>query len=279
MSTGNALRLRWLVLAGATLVLGWASLVAAAGASVASPPRITIESPKDGAVVHTSTATVKGKFTVAPVNGPSPHVTAALNGRQLDVSVNGPVSYDFARTAKLTSGRNELVVVVNDGDGGESSASVAVKYVPIRPTQRQCVSDKRGDSHDHFTHMDIVGACARRRGAKVVFSITTAKPPPKIHDGFGNPAAPCFEVPRAPPSARGPAPIQSCGDAVLRGWTQNHWPKVPFAISGRVSTWKVPLKYLPKSTFKWRAYVSNADHQVDKAPDGGYLSFAVRPPR
>jgi hypothetical protein len=39
-----------------------------------------------------------------------------------------------------------------------------------------------------------------------------------------------------------------------------------------------PLKYLPKRSFKWRAYLSNADHYVDKAPQKGYLTFVVKPP-
>lgn len=111
----------------------------------------------------------------------------------------------------------------------------------------------------------------------MIFSVTTAKPPPKIHDGFGNPAAPCIEIPRMPTGSPGPAPIQTCGDAMLRGFTQHFWPKVPFGISGRVSKWKVPLKYLPKQSFQWRAYVSDADHYRDKAPSKGYLTFVVKP--
>jgi hypothetical protein len=148
--------------------------------------------------------------------------------------------------------------------------------VKILPTRRQCVSDKNGDSHDRFTHMDIVRACAQRRGGKVIFSVTTAHPPPNIHDSFGNPAAPCIEIPRVPPGHGGPAPIQTCGDAMLRGWKMHNWPKVPFSISGRVSKWKIPLKYLPKKSFEWCAYISDADHYRDKAPNRGYLTFVLK---
>ncbi len=56
----------------------------------------------------------------------------------------------------------------------------------------------------------------------------------------------------------------------------HYWPKVPFGISGRVSTWKVPLKYLPKKSFRWRAYLSEDDTYTDKAPDRGFLTFVVK---
>jgi hypothetical protein len=256
----------------AFIALGWVLLAPSAPASSTAPPKIVISSPKNGETVNTPTVIVKGKFTVAPFDGPSPPIVAMLNGKKLNTSVNGAVSYDFQGDASLKKGANTLTVTVNDGNGGESSSSVTVKYVKILPTRRQCVSDKRGDSHDHFTHMDIVNACAQRRGARVIFSVTTAHSPPNIHDGFGNPAAPCIEIPR--PS--GPASIQTCGDAMLRGWKMHYWPKVPFEISGRVSKWKVPLKYLPKKSFEWCAYVSDADHYRDKAPNKGYLTFVVK---
>lgn len=245
--------------------------------SAVSPPKIAITRPSDGAVVHSSTVKVAGKFTVAPFDGPSPHVSGTLNGNKLHIGVDGATKYDFEGNASLKKGTNELTVAVNDGDGGESSATVSVKYEPILPTRSQCVDDKRGDSSDHLTHMDIVRACARRRGAKVVFKITTAKPPPNIHDGSGNPAAPCFEVPRTS-GGPGPAPLQSCGDAKLRGYTQRFWPTVPFSISGRTSTWKVPLKYLPKRSFRWRAYLGEGYRYADKAPQKGFLTFVVKPP-
>jgi hypothetical protein len=253
-------------------------LAPAAGASSASPPRIEISTPKDGAVVHTPSVTVKGTFTVAPFPGPSPTVSATLNGKKLKTGVNSRVSYTFEGTATLHRGANELTVVVNDGDGGESKAAVSVRYAPIRPpspTRHQCVGDRRGDSHDHLNHMDIVRACALRRGGKVIFSVTTAKPPPNVHDSFGHPAAPCIEIPLAAPGAPGPYPIQSCGDAQLRGWHMHVWPKVPFSIVGRVTKWKVPIKYLPKGSFLWRAYLSEADHYRDKAPNKGFLTFVL----
>jgi hypothetical protein len=263
-------------IAALALLLGALALAPAASASAVSPPKITISRPSDGAVVHASSIEVTGKFIVAAVDGPSPKVTAALNGQELNVSVNGPVGYGFEGKASLKKGANELTVTVNDGNGGESSATVTVTYRPIPATRSQCVSDKRGDSRDRPTHMDIVRACAIRRGAKAVFEVTTAKPPPDIHDGFGNPAAPCFEVLRGAANSPGATPLQSCGDAKLRGYTQRFWPTVPFSIAGRTSTWKVPLKYLPKRSFRWRAYIGNADRYVDKAPQAGYLTFVVK---
>jgi hypothetical protein len=259
--------------AGAGLMaLGCLWLASGAPASSTAPPKIVISSPKSGEAVTTPTVTVKGSFTVAPVDGPSPKVIATLNGKKISTSVNGRVSYDFQGIANLKKGANTLTVTVDDGNGGESSASVVVKYKKILPTRRQCVSDKNGDSHDHFTHMDIIDACAQRRGGKVIFSVTTAHAPPNIHDGFGNPAAPCIEVLREDPLHE----LQTCGDATLRGYTMHYWPKVPFSISGHVSKWKVPLKYLPKKAFEWRAYISDADHYRDKAPDKGFLSFVVK---
>jgi hypothetical protein len=273
---GMSSRGRRLGAAGFGALLLCALLAAAACASSTVPPTIVITSPRDGESVSEPTVTLAGKVTVAPVDGPSPRVTATLNGKPLRLDVAGRVAYEFRSEVRLKKGSNELTVAVNDGNGGESSKTVTVAYEPVLPTKRQCVADKQGDSHDRLTHMDIVQACATRRGAKVVFSVTTAKPPPHVHDGFGNPAAPCVEIPRAPPGHGGPAPIQTCGDARLRGYTVRNWPRVPFAIHGRVSTWKVPLKYLPQGSFEWRAYVSDADHYRDKAPDKGFLSFAVR---
>lgn len=253
-----------------------AALAGSVQGSASDPPKISISSPKDGSTVSTPTVTVVAKVTVAPFDGPSPHVTATLNGKPVKLDVAGSIAYEIRAEVGLKKGPNELTVAVNDGNGGESSKSITVKYAPILPTTRQCVGDKRGDSHDHLTHMDIVNACATRRGGAVLFSVTTAKPPPNIHDGFGNPAAPCLEIPRVPPGHGGPAPLQTCGDAKLRGYTRNFWPSVPFGIHGRTSKWKIPLKYLPKSSFQWRAYLSNADHLVEKAPDKGFLTFVVR---
>lgn len=257
------------------LTLG-ASSGAAAG-SADSPPKVTITRPSDGAVVHSSTVKVKGRFTVAPVDGPGADPTVTLNGRKLRPDVASDVSYAFEGAVSLKKGPNPLTVVVNDQEGGESSATVTVKYEPIPPTRSQCVDDRRGDSSDRLTHMDIVRACAKRRGAKVVFKITTAKPPPNVHDGSGNPAAPCFEIPRTS-GGPGPAPLQSCGDAKLRGYTRRFWPTVPFSIGGRTSTWKVPLKYLPQRSFRWRAYVGEGYRYADKAPQKGFLTFVVKPP-
>jgi hypothetical protein len=240
-----------------------------------APPVITIQSPSDGAVVHTSTVLIKGTFTVSQ-DAPGQKVTASLNGKALKVGVDGPVKYRFEGTATLHKGVNELVVAVQDTNSGESTKSVTVSYAPIPPTRKQCVSDKRGDSHDHFTHMDLVRACAQRRGGKVIFSVTTAHRPPNIHDGFGNPAAPCIEYSKGATIQPQATPIQTCGDANLRGWTMHYWPKVPFAIQGRTSTWKIPLKYLSKTSFQWRAYISDADHYRDTAPNSGYETFVIR---
>lgn len=268
-------------MAAALAVLGVAVMSSvwalSASGSATSPPKVTITTPKNGTVVIEPTIKVAGKFTVAPFDGPSPRVDVTLNGKSISTSVNGPVSYDFTGTATLAKGLNTLTVVVNDGNGGETKASVTVTYKPVRPTKHQCVSDKRGDSRDKIAHMDLVRACAIRRGGSVIFKVTTAKPPPNIHDSFGNPAAPCFEVFRGALLGHGgPAPIQSCGDAQLRGFKKSFWPKVPFGISGETSTWKVPLKYLPKTSFQWRGYLSNADHYADKAPDKGFLTFVVK---
>lgn len=271
--TGFSARFLLIGTAAALLV---AALSISAQASATEPPKISIAKPQDGALVTTPTVIVSGKITVAPFDGPSPHVTATLDGKPLKLDVASNVTYEFKGEARLRKGSNEVTVVANDGNGGESSKSVTVTYKPILPTKRQCVEDKRGDSHDRLTHMDLVRACATRRGSRVIFSVTTAKAPPHVHDSFGNPAAPCLEIPRVAPGHGGPAPIQTCGDATLRGYTVHFWPKVPFGIHGRVSTWKVPLEYLPKRSFQWRAYVGNADRLVDKAPDKGFLTFVLR---
>jgi hypothetical protein len=37
-------------------------------------------------------------------------------------------------------------------------------------------------------------------------------------------------------------------------------------------------KYLPKRSFKWRAYVGDGARYADKAPQKGFLTFVVKPP-
>jgi hypothetical protein len=258
-------------------VIGCVAVFAiAAQASATHPPTVVITSPKEGEVVTEPTVTVKGDVTVAGQNGPGTPVTITLNGHNLRPDVRGSVKYDFEGTVTLKKGPNELTVTVDDGDGGRTSQTVTVKYAPVMPTKSQCVSDRAGDSRDHFTHMDVVRACARRQGGRVIFSVTTAHAPPHMHDGFGNPAAPCIEYSKGEKVEPHITPIQSCGDARLRGWTMRHWPKVPFSIGGRVSKWKVPLKYLSKSSFQWRAYVADGWNYADKAPNKGYLIFVVK---
>ena len=137
------------------------------------------------------------------------------------------------------------------------------------PTRSQHVSDRRGDSHDGFG-MDLVFASATRKGTTVVFAIRTAKPPPRQHDFAGNPTAPCLEISQPGHS------IQTCGDARLRGYTMKYWPRVKFSLSGATARWTVPLKFLPKRQFKWRAYLTQAAHPykfADLAPNKGYLRF------
>jgi hypothetical protein len=251
----------------------------AAWATPERPPVIVIKAPKDGSVTHDQTVTVEGTVTVHQDTPPGQNVTATLNGKSLPLNVQSALKYTFKASVDLKKGSNEITVGANDAMGGESSQSVTVKYVPpapVKPTARQCVDDRGGDSHDNFTHMDIVSACAQRRGGKVIFSVTTAHRPPHVHDGFGNPAAPCLEYSKGEKVEPHITPIQTCGDANLRGWTMHHWPKVPFSISGKVSKWKVPLKYLSKSSFQWRAYVADGWNYADKAPDKGYLTFVVK---
>lgn len=157
----------------------------------------------------------------------------------------------------------------------DNSPGPGGKPIRLGPrTKLQVLKDKRGDSHDKFTHMDIVGASARRKGRVVVFTVTTANRPPNIHDGFGNPAAPCLEIPfNLTGNPRRPYPMQTCGDARLRGYKQHYWPKVRFSISGRTSTWKIPLKLLPKKAFRWRAYIADGWNTADVAPNKGYKKF------
>lgn len=267
---------------GAVLLLVCAWTAIAAWGTPASPPVIVIKAPRDGSVTHDQTVTVEGTVTVHQDTPPGQKVTATLNGKPLKLGVESALKYDFEASLTLTKGTNELTVTANDAMGGESTKTVTVKYVPgkappaAKPTKKQCVSDKRGDSHDHLTHMDLVRACAERRGGKVIFSVTTAHRPPHIHDSFGNPAAPCIEYSKGEKVEPHITPIQSCGDGSLRGWTMHHWPKVPFSISGKVSKWKVPLKYLSKSSFQWRAYIANGWNYADKAPNKGYLTFVVK---
>ena len=136
------------------------------------------------------------------------------------------------------------------------------------PTKFQSVKDKRGDARGAFGGMDLVFASAQRKTAYVVFTIRTAKPPPNQHDFAGNPAAPCLRIPRSAGHA-----IETCGDANLRGYTMKFWPKVKFSLRGATARWTVPFKYLPKRSFKWRAYVNSSAHPDSDADTTRLLTF------
>src|SRR5690348_13436942 len=125
------------VAAIAALLIGaWA---VGAWASAAKPPQIAFTSPKDGTVTQEQPIEVAGIVTVAPFDGPSPRVTATLDGRPLKLGVRGAVKYDFETKVSLDKGANEITVEVDDGDGGKASKSIAVRYVPVKPTRKQCV--------------------------------------------------------------------------------------------------------------------------------------------
>jgi hypothetical protein len=229
----------------------------------------------------------------ATVRVPDGSAVLAATDYRVDAGKTGSLLFDpGSSTTKQLSSASKVVVHIDPEPQGsqplEATLSVTHETAPDNPpapgtpkplgprTKFQSVKDKRGDSHDTFTHMDLVGASARRKGRIVIFKVTTANPPPHQHDSQGNPAAPCLEVPLghgAGPGQHHRSAIQTCGDARLRGYTMKFWPKVPFSISGRTSTWRVPLKYLPKRQFKWRAYVADGWNTSDVAPNRGFKRF------
>ena len=145
------------------------------------------------------------------------------------------------------------------------------KPKPLGPrTKRQVVKDKHGDSRCSF---DLTRAAATRKGRTVVFQVTVAQRM-GAHDGFGNPITPQLEFPY--PKSQGGSgrtPIQVAGDGRLRGYTQHYWPRVPHTVGAHTVTWKIPLKYLSKRSFRWRA-ISNDGYKVcDAAPNKGYKTF------
>ena len=134
------------------------------------------------------------------------------------------------------------------------------------PTKRQVVRDRRGDSHGCFS-LDIVKATATRKRRAVVFEIFNAAPMTQ-HDGFGNAITPGLELPRA----RGHA-SQVGSDGSLRGYRMRYWPKVAHRLTATTISWTIPLKFLPKPTFRWRAECLEGYHVRDAAPDKGYKTF------
>ena len=201
------------------------------------------------------------------------YAVSAGQTKTIDLDPAGP---DNAKIDKLSS----VVVRLDDVDKtmklvkstSNPSPSPSPSPKPLGPpTKSQHARDKHGDSHDPFGGMDLVFASATRKGSKVVFIVRTAKPPPRQHDFAGNPTAPCLEVARTAGHS-----IQTCGDARLRGWTKSNWPKVPFSLNGSTARWTVPLRYLPKRSFRWRAYITQEAHPydfADLAPNKGYLTF------
>jgi hypothetical protein len=146
----------------------------------------------------------------------------------------------------------------------------APKAKPLGPpTKRQVVKDRR----DGNASCDIRQVSAKRSGRTVVFSVVN-KTPLNQHDGSGIPITPQMEFPwPKSQGGSGRTPIQMGGDGSLRGYTMKFWPKVPISVNGRTVTWKVPLKYLSKRSFKWRAVCLDADHVRDAAPNRGYKTF------
>lgn len=139
------------------------------------------------------------------------------------------------------------------------------------PTKRQVVQDRRGDARSSLCRpLDIVKATATRKGSRVVFQVTSASALTQ-HDGFGNRISPQMEFPW--PGSPRRTPIQLGSDGSLRGYTMRYWPKVPHAVRGRTITWKVPLKYLAKGSFRWRAVCLDGYRVGDAAPNRGYRTF------
>jgi hypothetical protein len=144
---------------------------------------------------------------------------------------------------------------------------------PGRPTHHEVVHDPRGDARSSFPLpilYDIVQASAKRVGKSVVFTITTVQTL-GMHDSSGNYTTACIQIPFARSGG-----LMIFGSGYIAG-REGAWPKVAAEhVSGHTVSWTVPVKYLFKRGFLWRATGGcDPHHLADLAPNKGFETFRL----
>jgi hypothetical protein len=179
-----------------------------------------------------------------------------------------------------------LRVTSTGGGGGGTAGGVQAPgaqggdapTIPRGPATRySAVRDPRGDARSSIQLpqlFDIVLATAKRQGNAVVLTVVSTSAITK-HDGFGNPIAPCVQIPWA--SAQ-QYPMFLFGNGQLSGYTQKVWPKMKTSIHGGTISWTIPRTVLARKGFTkgflWRATgVCDAHYRADFAPNKGFATF------
>lgn len=274
---------------------GLAARTAGGHASVVSPIK------DDGGIVYVAlhcqgapnTARCSGKLAVPQLDESVTGFTLAPGATiTFQRFIPGPL---HAKIAKLKALKVTLRQVV-DGQEQTSTRSYRMVYSPngrnsgpaaapsdaptIGPgpaTQYTVVLDPRGDARSSFPLpqlFDIVRATTRRRGNAVVLSVVSTAPI-TMHDSYGNPVAPCVEIPWASPAQ---GAMFLFGNGQLAGYTQHYWPKMKTSIDGTTISWTLPRPILAAKGFAkgflWRATGGcDVHHVADVAPDKGFAIF------
>ncbi len=214
-------------------------------------------------------------FTIAP--GAS---------KKLQSFIPGPVHSRVAKLKALTAVLTQMVDgqeqtkttsyrLVHSAQDGPTSDALQISAGPA--TRYQAVRDSRGDAHSGSPLpqvFDIVLATAKRQGDAAVLTVSSTTPITQ-HDGYGNPIAPCVEIPWASASQ---TPMFLFGNGQLAGYTQSYWPKLKTSIHGATISWTIPRSLLARKGFTkgflWRA-TGGCDQQNlgDRAPNSGFKTF------
>jgi hypothetical protein len=275
-----------------------------AGARADTPPPTSIVPPIEDrsgilyVTVRCVGAPCSGHVVLPQVDEmPTSFSLGAGTSKKLQIYIPGPLHTQVAKMSALTAELTQVVdgveqtasgsyrlIHMTGSTGGPGPASAPgaqgrnAPTIAVGPATRyQAVHDPRGDARSSFQLpqlFDIVLATAKRQGAAVVLTVVSTSAITQ-HDGYGNPVAPCVEIPWA--SAQ-QYPMFLFGNGQLSGYTQHVWPNMKTSIHGGTISWTVPRTVLAKKGFtkgfRWRATGGcDAHHLADLAPNKGFATF------
>lgn len=251
------------------------SLTLSCGADAACTGTYELPQLDPGNAIAFSVASGQKKTLVIQLCGPCKATAAKLKTLTVKLVVDG---VSATESVPLTQ---KAVSAPSAGGGGDPSASGnggGPKISRGKPTRYQLVHDRRGDNRspgfDYPMNFDLVSASAKRVGNAVVFSVTSTQAI-TMHDGYGNPVAPCVEIPFTPKAGPiTPEQLLSSGNIAGAGKPGQPWPKIRTTVHGATISWTVPRKYLFKRGFLWRATAGcSPKYPADVAPNKGFKTF------
>ena len=258
---------------------GTLSLTLSCGVDAACTGTYELPQIDPGNTISFSIAQGQSKTLHIQTCGPCKATLAKLKALKVTLTVDG-----VSATESVSLVQKATSTGAGPSSGGGSTATANAngggpKISRGKPTRFQVVHDRRGDNHspgfDYPVNFDLVSASAKRVGNNVVFSVTSTQAI-TIHDGYGNPVAPCVEIPYTPkPGSITPKQLLPSGN--IAGASNNPgapWPKIHTVVHGATISWTVPRTYLFKRGFLWRATAGcSPKYPADVAPNRGYKTF------